>query len=139
MKKDRLLLESQVVAAVDKHTNNYNRLDDDITCILEEVPEVVIVGSKEAMNKLYEENIPTKERFKHVRTVLDKYDVDDYSMRGLIEELVAALYWGKDFDLRLLYKWLYAICSKDVPADASAMIVAGLSKKYKHGVDKNEN
>lgn len=141
MKQDRLLLESQVVAAVDKHTNNYDRLDNDITCILEEVPEVVIVGGKEAMNKLYEgeENVPTKERFKRVRAVLDKYDVDDYSMRGLIEELVAALYWDKDFDLRLLYKWLYAICSKDVPADASAMIVAGLSKRYKHGVDKNEN
>ena len=32
-KKDRLLRESEVIAAVDKHTNNYNRLDDDITCI----------------------------------------------------------------------------------------------------------
>ena len=38
-KKDRLLRESEVIAAVDKHTNNYNRLDDDITCILEEVEE----------------------------------------------------------------------------------------------------
>ena len=34
----RLLSEEDIVKAVDKHTLNDGRLDDDITCILEEVP-----------------------------------------------------------------------------------------------------
>ena len=34
----RLLSEEDVVKAVDKYTLNDGRLDDDITCILEEVP-----------------------------------------------------------------------------------------------------
>lgn len=51
-KKARLLCEDDVIKAVDKHTNNDGTLDDDITCILEEVKDVVIAGSKEAMKKL---------------------------------------------------------------------------------------
>ena len=34
----KLLKYEDVVKAVDKHTNDDGRLDDDITCILEEVP-----------------------------------------------------------------------------------------------------
>ena len=34
---DRYLLESEVVKAVDKHTDKNGKLDDDITCILEKV------------------------------------------------------------------------------------------------------
>lgn len=34
---DRYLLESEVVKAVDRHTGDDGRLDDDITCILEEI------------------------------------------------------------------------------------------------------
>lgn len=34
----KLLKYEDVVKAVDKHTNDDDRLDDDITCILEEVP-----------------------------------------------------------------------------------------------------
>lgn len=37
-KKMRLLNEKDVIKAVDKHTNEDNTLDDDISCILEEVP-----------------------------------------------------------------------------------------------------
>ena len=37
-KKMRLLNEKDVIRAVDKHTNEDNTLDDDISCILEEVP-----------------------------------------------------------------------------------------------------
>ena len=33
----RLLWEDEVIKAVDKHTNDNNILDDDISCILEEV------------------------------------------------------------------------------------------------------
>ena len=37
-KKMRLLNEKDVIKAVDKHTNEDNTLNDDISCILEEVP-----------------------------------------------------------------------------------------------------
>ena len=53
-KKSRLLCEDDVVKAVDKHTNDDGTLDDDITCILEEVKDVVIAGSKDAIKKLKE-------------------------------------------------------------------------------------
>lgn len=129
MKQDRLLLESQVVASVDKHTNNYNRLDNDITCILEEVPEVVIVGNKEAMSKLGE-NTNSKKRFQHVRAVLDKYDVDDYSDTQLMEELALALYLDDDLDLGYFNKWITAIASLKIPGDAQYAIIKHLKQKY---------
>ena len=34
---NRLLFEKDVIRAVDKHTNDDNKLDDDISCILEEI------------------------------------------------------------------------------------------------------
>ena len=51
-KKTRLLCEDDVIKAVDKHTNDDGSLDDDIGCILEEVKDVVIAGSKKAMKEL---------------------------------------------------------------------------------------
>ena len=51
-KKTRLLCEDDVIKAVDKHTNDDETLDNDISCILEEVKDVVIVGSKKAMKEL---------------------------------------------------------------------------------------
>ena len=51
-KKIRLLCEDDVIKAVDKHTNDDGSLDDDISCILEEVKDVVIVGLKESMDEL---------------------------------------------------------------------------------------
>ena len=53
-KKTRLLCEDDVIKAVDKHTNDDGSLDDDISCILEEVKDVVIAGSKKAMKELKE-------------------------------------------------------------------------------------
>ena len=50
--KSRILLEEDVIKAVDKHTNEDGTLDNDISCILEEVKSVVIMGSKETMSKL---------------------------------------------------------------------------------------
>ena len=38
-KKTRLLCEDDVIKAVDKHTNDDGSLDDDISCILEEVKD----------------------------------------------------------------------------------------------------
>ena len=51
-KKTRVLCEDDVIKAVDKHTNDDGNLDDDISCILEEVKDVVIAGSKKAMKEL---------------------------------------------------------------------------------------
>lgn len=51
-KNTRILLEEDVIKAVDKHTNKDGTLDNDISCILEEVKDVVIMGSKEAMSKI---------------------------------------------------------------------------------------
>ena len=51
-KKSRILLEEDVIKAVDKHTNEDGTLDNDISCVLEEVKSVVIMGSKEAMSKI---------------------------------------------------------------------------------------
>lgn len=64
--KSRILLEEDVIKAVDKHTNDDGVLDNDISCILEEVKSVNIIGSKEAM--------------KNIRADKSKYDfrVGDY-------------------------------------------------------------
>ena len=51
-KKTRLLCEDDVIKAVDKHINDDGMLDDDISCILEEVKDVVIAGSKETMENM---------------------------------------------------------------------------------------
>lgn len=53
-KKMRLLNEKDVIKAVDKHTNEDNTLDDDISCILEKVPTAYDVEavSKELKNEM---------------------------------------------------------------------------------------
>ena len=51
-KKTRLLCEDDVIEAVDKHTKEDGMLDDDISCILEEVKDVIIAGTKKAMKEL---------------------------------------------------------------------------------------
>ena len=40
--ENRLLFESEVIKTVDKHTNDKNQLDNDISCILEEVGTATI-------------------------------------------------------------------------------------------------
>ena len=42
MTNNRLLLQSDVIRIVDKHTNDDNQLDNDISCILEEVKTATI-------------------------------------------------------------------------------------------------
>lgn len=59
---NRLLLESDVIKAVDKHTNDDDQLDNDISCILEEVNSVVLVGSKDALNNLKVKNKPVQKQ-----------------------------------------------------------------------------
>ena len=48
----RLLNEKDVVKVVDKHTLDDGRLDDDITCILEEVPTANIGLAKWLTNEI---------------------------------------------------------------------------------------
>ena len=59
---NRLLLENDVIRAVDKHTNDESQLDNDISCILEEVNPVVLFGSKEALGNLRVENKPVQKQ-----------------------------------------------------------------------------
>lgn len=40
--ENRLLFEKDVIRAVDKHTNDDSQLDNDISCILEEVETAII-------------------------------------------------------------------------------------------------
>lgn len=83
-KKDRLLLESEVITAVDKHTNDYNQLDDDITCILEEVQEEACIITikpedykyKDVSDDLFISLTSEENRFKTIRKVLGRYDKD---------------------------------------------------------------
>ena len=42
---NRLLFEKDVIKAVDRHTNDDSQLDDDISCILEEIISPIKVGS----------------------------------------------------------------------------------------------
>ena len=60
--ENRLLFEKDVIRAVDKHTNDENQLDNDISCILEEVIPVVLVGSKEAIDSLKVETKPVQKQ-----------------------------------------------------------------------------
>lgn len=59
---NRLLLESDVIKVVDKHTYDDNQLDNDISCILEEVNPVVLVGSKDALDSLKVESKPVQKQ-----------------------------------------------------------------------------
>ena len=60
--ENRLLFEKDVIRAVDKHTKDENQLDNDISCILEEVIPVVLVGSKEAIDSLKVETKPVQKQ-----------------------------------------------------------------------------
>ena len=59
---NRLLFEKDVIRAVDKHTNDDSQLDDDISCILEEVNSVVLVGSKESLDNLKNKSVQKQKR-----------------------------------------------------------------------------
>lgn len=106
-KKDRLLLESEVIAAVDKHTNSYNRLDDDITCILEEVKGMsnVEVVNRDKGNMCLKFGMPTQptvplmpevkkkeSKFPTIRKVLDKYDDIEDNTPNILRALPYAIY-----------------------------------------------
>ena len=59
---NRLLLEKDVIRAVDQHTNNDSQLDDDISCILEELKSPILIGSKDKLDNLKSENEPVQKQ-----------------------------------------------------------------------------
>lgn len=67
--KSRILLEEDVIKAIDRHTNDENMLDNDISCILEEVNAVNIIGSKEAMKNIRVETTSEIEEDKKINIV----------------------------------------------------------------------
>lgn len=76
---NRLLFEEDVIKAVDRHTKDDDRLDDDISCILEELKSPVFVGSKDALNNLKVENeLSQKQR----RVLLFENENLDLEQRG---------------------------------------------------------
>lgn len=76
---NRLLFEKDVIRAVDRHTNNDGQLDDDISCILEELKSPILIGSKEAMNNFKIENKPVQ---KQKRVLLFENENLDLEQRG---------------------------------------------------------
>ena len=77
--ENRLLFEKDVIKAVDRHTKDDDRLDDDISCILEELKSPVFVGSKDALNNLKVENEPMQ---KQRRVLLFENENLDLEQRG---------------------------------------------------------
>ena len=77
--ENRLLFEEDVIRAVDRHTNDDSQLDDDISCILEELKSPVFVGSKDALNNLKVENEPMQ---KQRRVLLFENENLDLEQRG---------------------------------------------------------
>lgn len=77
--ENRLLFEKDVIKAVDKHTKDDDRLDDDISCILEELKSPIFVGSKEAINNLKVENKPMQ---RQRRVLLFENENLDLEQRG---------------------------------------------------------
>ena len=76
---NRLLFEEDVIKAVDKHIKDDDRLDDDISCILEELKSPIFVGSKEAINNLKVENKPMQ---RQRRVLLFENENLDLEQRG---------------------------------------------------------
>lgn len=94
---NRLLFEKDVIRAVDEHTNDDNQLDNDISCILEELKSPTLVCSKDALNNLKAENKPVRkqkrvELFENEDIVLEqrgnKYYLSLYDKEGKFQKEV---------------------------------------------------
>lgn len=94
---NRLLFEKDVIRAVDRHTTNDDKLDNDISCILEELKSPILIGSKEAMNNLKMENKPVQKQrrvqlFENEDVVLEqrgnRYYLSLYDKKGKFQREV---------------------------------------------------
>lgn len=74
---NRLLLESDVIRAVDKHTN-HDKLDNDISCILEEIKTATV----ELSPILLENKVENKPVQKQKRVLLFENENLDLEQRG---------------------------------------------------------
>lgn len=72
-------MENRLLFEIDKHTKDDDRLDDDISCILEELKSPIFVGSKEAINNLKVENKPIQ---RQRRVLLFENENLDLEQRG---------------------------------------------------------
>ena len=72
--ENRLLFEKDVIRAVDKHTNDDSRLDNDISYILEEITSSIQIGSI----KIEDKPIQQKQR----RVLLFENENLDLEQRG---------------------------------------------------------
>ena len=74
---NRLLFEEDVIKAVDRHTKDDDRLDDDISCILGKIKSPISINSKEA-HSLIENESTQKQR----RVLLFENENLDLEQRG---------------------------------------------------------
>lgn len=77
--KENIKMENRLLFEIDKHTKDDDRLDDDISCILEELKSPIFVGSKEAINNLKVENKPIQ---RQRRVLLFENENLDLEQRG---------------------------------------------------------
>lgn len=75
---NRLLFENDVIRAVDKHTTDDSQLDDDISCILEEVKTAIV----ELPPILLENKAENKPVQKQKRVLLFENENLDLEQRG---------------------------------------------------------
>lgn len=85
-KKTRILCEDDVIKAVDKHTNEDGTLDNDISCILEEVKSVVLMGSKEVMENIKVED-KEMERLKNAKTPRERAELAIEELYNIAENI----------------------------------------------------
>lgn len=119
---NRLLFEKDVIKAVDKHTNDDSQLDDDISCILEEVNPVVLVGSKEAIDSLKVEIKPVQkqkrvELFENEDVVLEqrgnRYYLSLYDKEGKFQrEVTIDVKDDYKVDLGIVSKFMFPLVTK---------------------------
>ena len=74
---NRLLFEEDIIKAVDRHTKEDDRLDDDISCILEKIKSPISINLKE-VHGLKEYKSTQKER----RVLLFENENLDLEQRG---------------------------------------------------------
>lgn len=75
---NRLLFEKDIIRAVDRHTNDDSKLDDDISCILEEVEAATI----ELPPIILSPKVETKPVQKQRRVLLFENENLDLEQRG---------------------------------------------------------
>lgn len=90
----RLLSEEEVIKVVDRHTNDNDTLDDDISCILKEVPTVNFIPQTSKQN-IMELIIASLMRIRSAIITYTNY-IDPFSNTG--EQFETDIFWVKAYD-----------------------------------------